>query len=181
MPSSPTYFSPPSILADQPDREYQTTNVLGNFLIGASVSLVASCLSSLGVNLQASALQRNSHTTRSSSKDDVGEWEDEHVHHSGYGAISNEESSFASTSARAESPTRTEGTIRERRISSQPASSVPTSRQKAPSTTDDNDETDGFPEVWIDEIATKLSKSGGWSKDGLKGTLMKWQWYLVCT
>ncbi|KAI8915016.1 hypothetical protein DFJ77DRAFT_464317 [Powellomyces hirtus] len=37
----------------------QTTNVLANFLIGASVSLVASCLSSLGVNMQASSLKHN--------------------------------------------------------------------------------------------------------------------------
>ncbi|KAI8816329.1 uncharacterized protein EV422DRAFT_546313 [Fimicolochytrium jonesii] len=38
-------------------RSLQTTNVLTNFLIGASVSLIASCLSSLGLNMQASALK----------------------------------------------------------------------------------------------------------------------------
>ncbi|KAJ3148902.1 hypothetical protein HDU89_004483 [Geranomyces variabilis] len=37
----------------------QTTNVLANFLIGASVSLAASGLSSLGVNMQAAALKLN--------------------------------------------------------------------------------------------------------------------------
>ncbi|KAJ3150094.1 hypothetical protein HDU86_006717 [Geranomyces michiganensis] len=37
----------------------QPTNVLANFLIGASVSLIASGLSSLGVNMQAAALKLN--------------------------------------------------------------------------------------------------------------------------
>lgn len=39
------------------ERNIPSHNVLANFLIGASVSLLASCLSSLGVNLQASALK----------------------------------------------------------------------------------------------------------------------------
>ncbi|KAI9105463.1 hypothetical protein DFS34DRAFT_599475 [Phlyctochytrium arcticum] len=72
-------YRPYMNVADDPDtyypRVHPTRNVLANFIIGASVSLVASCLSSLGVNLQAAALraqrERNLAEEREAGEEDL--------------------------------------------------------------------------------------------------------------
>ncbi|KND00970.1 uncharacterized protein SPPG_04069 [Spizellomyces punctatus DAOM BR117] len=171
--------------SDHHQRDYHTRDVLANFIIGASVSLISSCLSSLGVNLQASALkaQRERNLALDESDEDVPVdppgYIAEQRNGDKYGSITshNHDTSLAPSEPEGASfvcDQRSRGRKPESVAEYEQSSTV---RERDPSSTSSR----SF-KSWFSLDSYKTSKSSWklsrYNTDTWREFLNKWQWYM---